>query len=176
MQTHRIITTLIAALGVTLTLSACNDTSKSTADRASRTTASLDPRLAAPPTGTPPATLPAEVPVPPAESSPVITGAVEAPAASAETPVAFAKSAASGADSAAATAASEPASTSPASEGKSGIDSAATNPLGTLSPSEQSNAMPMAAHGNNHSSPSLEQGASSQAANAQDAANAEPPK
>jgi hypothetical protein len=35
-------------------------------------------------------------------------------------------------------------------------DSAATDPKGTLTKTEETNSMPMAAHGNNHSSPSLE--------------------
>jgi hypothetical protein len=35
-------------------------------------------------------------------------------------------------------------------------DSAATDPKGTLTKEEESKSMPMAAHGNNHSSPSLE--------------------
>ena len=35
-------------------------------------------------------------------------------------------------------------------------DSPATDPKGTLSKEDESKAMPMAAHGNNHSSPSLE--------------------
>jgi hypothetical protein len=35
-------------------------------------------------------------------------------------------------------------------------DSAATDPKGTLTREEESKSMPMAAHGNNHSSPSLD--------------------
>ena len=35
-------------------------------------------------------------------------------------------------------------------------DSASTQPAGTLTKEEEKNSMPMAAHGNNHSSPSLE--------------------
>lgn len=35
-------------------------------------------------------------------------------------------------------------------------DSAATDPKGTLSKQEESKSMPMAGHGNNHSSPALE--------------------
>ena len=35
-------------------------------------------------------------------------------------------------------------------------DSAATDPKGTLSKDEETKSMPMAGHGNNHSSPSLE--------------------
>jgi hypothetical protein len=35
-------------------------------------------------------------------------------------------------------------------------DSAATDPKGTLNKEEESKSMPMAGHGNNHSSPSLE--------------------
>lgn len=35
-------------------------------------------------------------------------------------------------------------------------DSPATQPAGTLTKEEEKNAMPMAAHGNNHSSPALE--------------------
>lgn len=38
-------------------------------------------------------------------------------------------------------------------------DSLATNPMGTLSQDEASKSMPLAGHGNNHSSPSLEGGA-----------------
>ncbi len=34
-------------------------------------------------------------------------------------------------------------------------DSAATDPMGTLSKAEESKSMPMAGHGNNHSSPAL---------------------
>ena len=41
------------------------------------------------------------------------------------------------------------------------IDSAATDPKGTLTKAEEANSMPMAAHGNNHSSPSLESSPSS---------------
>lgn len=37
-------------------------------------------------------------------------------------------------------------------------DSAATDPKGALTKEEESKSMPMAAHGNNHSSPSLEPG------------------
>jgi len=183
MQTHRIIATLVVTFGCALTLSACNDTSKNAADRAARTTAALDPRVTTTPNATSTNTLPAAVPVPPAESSPVITGAIPAPATSAETPVGFAKSEAAGSDNAAVTPATAPAtsstdtppsaSTSSADEKKLGIDSPATNPLGTLSPSEQSGSMPMAAHGNNHSSPSLEQGRDTQTANAQGAASEE---
>ena len=36
------------------------------------------------------------------------------------------------------------------------IDSPATDPKGTLTKEEETKAMPMAGHGNNHSSPSLE--------------------
>ena len=36
------------------------------------------------------------------------------------------------------------------------IDSPATNPMGTLSKDDEQTAMPLAGHGNNHSSPSLE--------------------
>jgi hypothetical protein len=36
------------------------------------------------------------------------------------------------------------------------VDSAATDPKGTLTTTEEASSMPMAAHGNNHSSPSLE--------------------
>lgn len=35
-------------------------------------------------------------------------------------------------------------------------DSAATDPKGTLNKEEESKSMPMAGHGNNHSSPALE--------------------
>ena len=38
-------------------------------------------------------------------------------------------------------------------------DSAATNPMGTLTKEAESKSMPMAGQGNNHSSPSLETGA-----------------
>lgn len=38
----------------------------------------------------------------------------------------------------------------------SAIDSPATDPKGTLSKAEESKSMPMAGHGNNHSSPSLD--------------------
>jgi hypothetical protein len=40
------------------------------------------------------------------------------------------------------------------------VDSAATNPKGTLTQGKEANSMPMAAHGNNHSSPSLESSSS----------------
>jgi hypothetical protein len=36
------------------------------------------------------------------------------------------------------------------------IDSPATNPMGTLSKDDEQTAMPLAGHGNNHSSPSIE--------------------
>jgi hypothetical protein len=97
----------------------------------------------------------------------VVTGAVEASDASSETPVALAKPEPSTADVAtpgatlspsASPEASAPASSGP-DESKAGIDAPATDPLGTLTPEEQSKSMPMAGHGNNHSSPSLEQGA-----------------
>ena len=38
----------------------------------------------------------------------------------------------------------------------SAVDSPATDPKGALTKAEEANSMPMAAHGNNHSSPSLE--------------------
>lgn len=37
-------------------------------------------------------------------------------------------------------------------------DSKSTDPAGTLTPAEERSGMPMAGHGNNHSSPSLEPG------------------
>jgi hypothetical protein len=37
------------------------------------------------------------------------------------------------------------------------VDSPATNPMGTLTKEDEQTAMPLAGHGNNHSSPSLEQ-------------------
>lgn len=37
------------------------------------------------------------------------------------------------------------------------IDSPATNPMGTLTKEDEQNAMPLAGHGNNHSSPSIDQ-------------------
>jgi type IV pilus biogenesis protein CpaD/CtpE len=40
--------------------------------------------------------------------------------------------------------------------GPTAQDSKATNPTGALDKREEQNAMPMAGHGNNHSSPSLE--------------------
>jgi hypothetical protein len=50
------------------------------------------------------------------------------------------------------------AAAAPAAERPTGtaIDSPATNPKGTLTKDEETKAMPMAGHGNNHSSPSLE--------------------
>jgi len=41
------------------------------------------------------------------------------------------------------------------------VDSPATDPKGPLSKAEEANSMPMAAHGNNHSSPSLQSSPSS---------------
>jgi hypothetical protein len=40
------------------------------------------------------------------------------------------------------------------------VDSAATDPKGTLTQGEEAKSMPMAGHGNNHSSPSLESSSS----------------
>lgn len=50
------------------------------------------------------------------------------------------------------------ATAAPASERPTGtaVDSPATDPKGTLTKEEEAKAMPMAGHGNNHSSPSLE--------------------
>jgi len=162
---------IIPIVGVVLcagVVAACNDVSR-TADQAA------DARSAAPPTSTAsamsseaPDTLAAAVPVPPASTSPIVTGAVEEPPAT-ETPVDLPKLAASTIDSAQPETTStpaqtaEPSSTRPAQssgspETKGGTDSADTNPLSTLSPADQAKSMPMAGHGNNHSSPSLEQG------------------
>jgi len=113
--------------------------------------------------------LPAAVPVPDASTSPIVTGAVDEPRAT-ETPVDLPKLAASTIDSArqettsAPTETTQPSSTPTAqpdsgpAETKSGMDSAETAPLSTLSPGEQSKSTPMAGQGNNYSSPSLEQG------------------
>ena len=54
----------------------------------------------------------------------------------------------------AATAASE--APTPVGSAPAAVDSPATNPKGTLTKAEESNSMPQAAHGNNHSSPSLD--------------------
>jgi len=167
MQTQRMIATLVATLGCALTLSACNDASKSARERETRTTAALDTRIASPQTNASSAALPDAVPVPPASSSAIVTGAVEAPSKSAETPVAFAKPEATGGEGASAPGADQPTSPSSSESGKSGVDSAATNPMGTLDKEEQSKSMPMAGQGNNHSSPALEQGAGAQGTNAE---------
>jgi len=44
----------------------------------------------------------------------------------------------------------------PAVASQTAKDSASTQPAGTLTKQEENNSMPMAAHGNNHSSPALE--------------------
>jgi hypothetical protein len=44
----------------------------------------------------------------------------------------------------------------PADDAATAKDSAATDPKGELSKSEESKSMPMAGHGNNHASPALE--------------------
>ena len=158
MSIHR----LIAATLCTCALAACKDVSQvsrapnQTAD--ARTIASLNARSDAS------AKLPDEVPVPPASASPIVVAS--SPPTSAETPVGFTKpDAAADAEHAVtndeASADRDAASKPPSSDANppapsSGTDSAATNPLGTLDGDEQSKSMPMAAHGNNHSSPSLD--------------------
>ena len=47
-------------------------------------------------------------------------------------------------------------STAGVDTGKTAKDSTATDPKGTLTNDEEAKSMPMAGHGNNHSSPSLE--------------------
>ena len=103
------------------------------------------------------------VPVPPASASAVITGSAEAPAANAETPVApdARPDASTGAsafpDTSTASSAGSDASAS-SDESKAATESPATNPLGTLTRDDEVKSLPLAGQGNNHSSPSLEQG------------------
>jgi hypothetical protein len=49
-----------------------------------------------------------------------------------------------------------PPQTGGANDAATAKDSAATDPKGALSKGEESKSMPMAGHGNNHSSPALE--------------------
>ena len=153
-------------------VAACNDVSRNEASRtadqaAAAQNAASTPSVAAA-SSQPPDALPAAVPVPPATMSPIVTGAAEESPAT-ETPVDLPKLAVSTIDSPRQETTSSPAETaepsstrsaqpSGSTETKGGTDSADTNPLSTLSPAEQSKSMPMAGHGNNHSSPSLEQG------------------
>lgn len=163
MRIHPIVAAMLCA-GI---VAACNDVSRTPDQAADARDAASSSSTVAATSSQPPDTLPAAVPVPPAETSPIVTGAVAEPPAT-ETPVDLPKLAASTIDSSqqeTATPAAESVEPSSARstqlsespENKGGTDSAATAPLSTLSPAEQSKSMPMAGHGNNHSSPSLDQ-------------------
>ena len=169
MRIHPIVGVVLCA-GV---VAACNDVSRNDASRTADQAADArnpvsSPSIASATSGQPPDTLPAAVPVPPASTSPIVTGAVEEPPAT-ETPVDLPKLAASTIDSARPETASPPVETAEPSstrqaqpsgspETRGGTDSADANPLSTPSPVDQSKSMPMAGQGNNDSSPSLEQG------------------
>jgi hypothetical protein len=158
MQTTRIIGAVVCAF----MMSACNDVSRSANEAAdARNTASLSPRHETQ------ETLPQAVPVPPASSSAVVTGNADAPVASAETPVGTSARPDPSAPVSAATDSNAPApgsDTPPTASSnpdgtKTSTDSAATTPAEPLTREEESKSMPLAGHGNNHSSPALEQGA-----------------
>lgn len=160
MKTNRIIGMLFCAL----TLAACNDVShevsrapnaddQATGGSKTMVASSQESQQSS-------STLPEAVPVPPASSSPIVSGQAQEPMTSTETPVTMANAAASTTEptmpeTSGSTSAASEAST--ASSGAPGTDSAATQPLSTLNTEEQSKSMPMALHGNNHSSPSVEQ-------------------
>ena len=87
-----------------------------------------------------------------AASTPELLSAQPAPPAVEAPPVALPPLPSVNASDAAAT----PAPEKPTPVDTGAIDSPATDPKGTLTTTEEANSMPMAAHGNNHSSPSLE--------------------
>ena len=191
------ITRIVGTLSCALALAACNDvshvsrtpnTTDQAADSASKATVAAQQE-----TQRSSSMLPEAVPVPPASTSPVVTGEVEEPKTSTETPVTMAKADTAVPESATtdasagsaasqtpgtASATSQTPSSAPAmsemagsasamreatppssaqEQPNGGTDNAATKPLSPLSQDEQSQSMPMALHGNNHSSPSVEQ-------------------
>jgi hypothetical protein len=170
MKTTPIIGTLLYALA----LAACNNASQprdQATDSASTATVASSQKIQDQSS----ATLPEAVPVPPASSSPIVNGQAPEPAMATETPVAVASAdaptttgsstpetsssvaATSDTSSSAQAPAEGPAPRSNQEQAKGGTDSAATEPLGALNADEQSKSMPMALHGNNHSSPSVDQ-------------------
>jgi hypothetical protein len=89
----------------------------------------------------------------PAMTSPISSPALPGPAASDATPAPNDTPAPAGSD----TASQQPTGGDTTKAGSTAIDSPATNPMGTLTKENEQNAMPLAGHGNNHSSPSLDQ-------------------
>jgi hypothetical protein len=122
--------TLAAAIVCVLALAACKETPPPN-DKTALTT--------------PAVTAPA-----PAMTSPISSPALPGPAASDATPAPSDTPATSD------TATQRPTG-DPTTASSTAVDSPATNPMGTLTKQDEQNSMPLAGHGNNHSSSSLEQ-------------------
>jgi len=89
----------------------------------------------------------------PEATAPISSPALPGPAASDATPAPSDTAAPTGSD----TASQQATGGDTTKAGSTAIDSPATNPMGTLTKQDEQNAMPLAGHGNNHSSPSLDQ-------------------
>lgn len=128
MQTNH---TLAAAIVCALAVVACKETPPPTDQTAmtaeKRTTATSEPAM----------------------TSPISSPALPGPAASDATPEANRETPAN--------ASPPPTGDDATKESSSGIDSPATNPMGTLGKDDEQATMPLAGHGNNHSSPSIDQ-------------------
>jgi len=88
----------------------------------------------------------------PTTTSPISSPALPGPAASDATPAPSDTPAPAAGD----TNSQQPTGGDTTKASSTAVDSPATNPMGTLTKEDEQNAMPLAGHGNNHSSPSLE--------------------
>ena len=129
--THTLATAIVCALA----LVACNETPPPR-DKTAMTTTATTPQ--------------------PAMTSPISSPALPGSAASDATPAPVVAPTDTPAPAAGDTA-QKPTGDDTTKASSTAIDSPATNPMGTLTKQDEQNAMPLAGHGNNHSSPSIDQ-------------------